>query len=131
MWADSDFVTGYWKQVRGNTKYADRTWIFPCSSKLPDMQVSIGGSGSATIPGSAFQGSAICGGRFLHIPSQAVLPLRNNQLNRSIYVSGACIGLLQDGNTGRGRGTMGNPFFESMFMVFDQSKPTIRFAPQA
>ncbi|KAL8828228.1 MAG: hypothetical protein Q9191_002718, partial [Dirinaria sp. TL-2023a] len=63
MWADSDFVTAYWKQVPGNTKYGGYTWLFPCSSALPDMQVTIGGGsgGSATIPGDAFKGAAIGG----------------------------------------------------------------------
>lgn len=64
MWADHDFVTAYWKQVAGNTKYDDYIWLFPCSSKLPDMQVTIGGGGSATIPGDAFKGAAVGGGEF-------------------------------------------------------------------
>lgn len=68
MWADTDFVTAYWKQVGGSSKYGDYTWLFPCGSKLPDMQVSIGSSGSATIPGDAFKGAPVGGGEFFFLP---------------------------------------------------------------
>ncbi|KAL8690392.1 MAG: hypothetical protein Q9218_004154 [Villophora microphyllina] len=56
MYADATFVADYWHQVAGNNYYGGYSWIFPCKSKLPDMQVSIGSSGSATIPGERFRG---------------------------------------------------------------------------
>ena len=46
-------------------------------------------------------------------------------------MAGACRGLLQEGTAGYGRGSIGGPFFLSMFVVFDQATPAIRFASQA
>ena len=46
-------------------------------------------------------------------------------------MAGLCLGLLQEGTLGYGRGNVGGPFFSSMFVVFDQATPAIRFAPQA
>lgn len=61
MYADESFVTNYWHQVVGNTNY--HSWIFPCKSKLPDLAVSIGSSGSATIPGDMFRGKEVGSGK--------------------------------------------------------------------
>ena len=62
MWAESEFVTDYWTQVPGSNKYRDYLWIFPCKARLPDMEISIGSSGSATIPGDSFKGASVGSG---------------------------------------------------------------------
>lgn len=62
MYADDDFVTAYWHQVTGSLNY--NSWTYPCKSKkLPDLTVSIGGSGSATIPGDMFRGEEVDSGK--------------------------------------------------------------------
>lgn len=61
MYADEKFVKDYWHQVTGSLLY--NSWIYPCSSKLPDLTVSIGSKGSATIPGDMFRGKKVGSGR--------------------------------------------------------------------
>ena len=61
MLADGEFVDAYWRQVP-NYKKLGGDYIFPCSSKLPDMEVSVGSAGAANIPGSRFKGPGVGSG---------------------------------------------------------------------
>ena len=61
MVADGKFVDAYWRQV-AKYKQLGSNYIFPCDSKLPDMEVSIGSAGAVTIPGSRFKGAGVGSG---------------------------------------------------------------------
>ena len=56
MLADGNFVDASWRQV-ADYKKVGGDYVFPCSSKLPDMKVSIGSAGAVAIPGSRFKGA--------------------------------------------------------------------------
>ena len=56
MLADGNFVDTYWRQVADYKKLGGN-YVFPCSSKLPDMKVNIGSAGAVIIPGSRFKGA--------------------------------------------------------------------------
>ena len=60
MWADSGFVLNFWNQVQGATQQ-NGYWVFPCSSWIPNMDVSVGGH-SHGILGTTFNSGQIADG---------------------------------------------------------------------
>lgn len=52
MLLDDDIVNAYWAQVSGNSTDSQGSITFPCSTKLPDFHIQLGGSYMATIAGS-------------------------------------------------------------------------------
>ena len=69
MLADGKFVDAYWRQV-ANSKKQGGNYVFPCSSKLPDMEVSIVSAGAVTIPGSRFKGAGVGSGESIFLLSR-------------------------------------------------------------
>ena len=69
MLADGKFVDAYWRQV-ANYKKLGGNYVFPCSSKLPDINVSIGSAGAVTIPGSKFKGVGLGSGESIFLLSR-------------------------------------------------------------
>ena len=69
MLADGKFVDAYWRQVP-NYKKLGAEYVFPCSSELPDMKVSIGSGGAVTIPGLRFKGAGIGSGESIFLLSR-------------------------------------------------------------
>ena len=53
MRADPTFVTNFWGQVNGSSDITG-IWTFPCDSKVPDLYVSFGRTGSHAIAGTTF-----------------------------------------------------------------------------
>ncbi|KAL8793226.1 MAG: hypothetical protein Q9195_004162 [Heterodermia aff. obscurata] len=54
MLADGKFVVVFWQQVADSKKLGGN-YVLPCSSKPPDMKISIESAGEVTIPGSSFK----------------------------------------------------------------------------
>lgn len=69
MLADGKFVDAYWRQV-ANYKKVGTDYTFPCSNKLPDINLNIGSAGAVTIPGSRFKGAGIGSGESIFLLSR-------------------------------------------------------------
>ncbi|KAL9594608.1 MAG: hypothetical protein Q9219_006938 [cf. Caloplaca sp. 3 TL-2023] len=102
MTADPAFVASFWSQVAGAMLY-DGYWIYPCSSYIPNMAVSVGQGQSHDILGTTFNAGQIG--------------------------EGVCRGALQGGAPGLVNAAA--PFFLTFFVVFNQATPSISFANQA
>ena len=60
MLVSDDMLAAYWNQVDGAQLSQDVGGvIFPCNTNLPDLQVAIGDSYMATVPGSVMNFSAV------------------------------------------------------------------------
>jgi len=112
--AHPDAVAAYWATVQGAkdlSKASDGSgWSFPCATTPSDLTMNFvapdGSVANATIPGKFLNGTGL-------------FDATNDP--------GMCTGAFQSDKGGSG--TVGYPFFHSMFTVFDQSKPQIGFAP--
>ena len=60
MYADPNFVDNFWHQVSGSTN-GTGSWIFPCNSRIPSMNVSVGNTGSHFILGTTFNAGLVEG----------------------------------------------------------------------
>jgi aspergillopepsin I len=99
-------VNAYYKQVSGaQNSYSVGGYIFPCSAKLPDFTVNIGGY-NAVVPGSLINYAQISTG------------------------SSSCYGGIQS-NEGIGLSIFGDIFLKSQYVVFDSEGPRLGFAAQA
>jgi Eukaryotic aspartyl protease len=60
MLVTDDLLVGYWNQVNGAQLSQEAGGvIFPCNTQLPDLQVAIGNSYMATVPGSDMNFSGV------------------------------------------------------------------------
>lgn len=105
MTVDAKIAQAYYAQVPGSvdTSGQGKGWTMPCQSIPPDLTLHIG-SGIALIPG--------------HL------------LNTNVTNGTDCIGALQ-GLTDGGWGNLANPFFLTQYVVFNQAKRSVSFAPFA
>lgn len=60
MFADPTFVNNFWAQVSGSSNKSG-SWTFPCSSKIPELQVGVGKAGSHAIAGTTFNAGPVKG----------------------------------------------------------------------
>lgn len=109
---DDAVVSTYYSNVNGATNIESAGgWVFPCSSKLPDLHIQLAPNFLGTIPGELINFNAVS-------------------------ESGAtCFGGLQS-NQGSGIQIFGDVMFKSMFTVFEQTggvggKRRVGFAPHA
>ena len=126
MLVTDEMLVGYWNQVP-DAQLSQEVGgvIFPCNSQLPDLQVAIGDSYMATVPGEGMNFSAVgkddtgtdC--KFILAPSECWLIM--------LLV---CFGGLQS-NQGLGFSIYGDVFFKSQFVVFDGSGPSVGIAPHS
>ena len=114
--ANEDVVRNYWAQVSGAQDSSNRqdasNWNFPCDSFLPDLTYNLlgpdGNFVNATVPGRFFNYTALyrqSGGNY----------------------DNTCKGGFN--SNGQGSGTMGYAFWHAFFTVFNQSAPSVSFAP--
>ena len=93
----------YWTAVKGS-QLQGSAWTFPCdTASLPDLTLNFAGGSSATIRGADLNNSAEAG------------------------MNNVCKGGLQA--TQNGIANAGAGFFGSYFTVWNQSEPSIWFAP--
>lgn len=106
LFLDDDIVNAYWAQVSVKSTDSHGSITFPCSTTLPDLQIQLGESYTATIAG--------------------------NLINYATAVGqpGYCFGGLQS-NTGQNINIFGDIMFQSQFVVFDAQNMQIGFAPHA
>ena len=62
MTADPAFVNIFWSQVGGAVNQ-NGYWIFPCSSYVPNMVISVGQGQSHEILGTTFNAGSIADGK--------------------------------------------------------------------
>jgi len=99
-----DIVSAYYGQVTGSSNsQSDGGYVFPCSAKLPDLTISIGGY-NAVVPGSFVN----------YAPASA---------------SGSCFGGIQSAGQ-QGFSIFGDIFLKAQFVVFDNNGPRLGFAPK-
>lgn len=98
----ADALSDYFGAVSGSGQDGNGNWYYPCGSQLPDLDVYFP-SGSVTIPGIALE-------------------------NGSGDAGSNCYTWM---GTANGQGSMGIPFFTSMYIEWDLSGPTMNFARQA
>jgi len=102
---DDSILNKYYAQVSGaQNSDEDGGWVFPCSSKLPNFSITVGGV-KQTIPGT--------------------------YINYSPIGDGNCYGGLQS-NAGLGLSIFGDIFLKSKYIIFDLStgSPRAGFAQQ-
>ncbi|KAI0201627.1 aspartic peptidase domain-containing protein [Astrocystis sublimbata] len=103
MLADPAIAEGYYKQVDGAQNNAQAGgFVFPCDSKLPDLQVAVGGE-MATVKG------------------------KDLNFAPADQAGTVCFGGLQAGQSG-GLQVYGDILFKSNFVVFDGGKNQLGFA---
>ena len=100
-----DALQNYFSGVPGSGQDSSGAWYYPCSATLPDLQLYFptanpNGPGTVYVPGSALV----------------------NEGNQS---GGNCYTWLAATD---GSGSLGVPFFTSMYVEFDMSQPALRFA---
>ena len=126
MLVTDEMLIGYWNQVPDAQLSQDVGGvIFPCNSQLPDLQVAIGDSYMATIPGEGLNFSAV-GKDNTGTDCKMMLPPKRCSLTIILV----CFGGLQS-NQGLGFSIYGDVFFKSQFVVFDGSGPSVGIAPHS
>ena len=104
----SDGVAAYWAQVSGAVKDASiNKWVFPCGAVTPDLTFNFASGGSRVILGAV---------------------LNPSTTSNQVSASGACIGGLQEPPNSP-TGSSGGAFFQAFFTIWNQSAPSITFAP--
>ena len=109
---DPNTALDYWKLVQGATYDSEiKQFIFPCNTAtLPDLTLNFNANTTATIKGAVLNGTS------------------------SAYKDGNCIGGLQTAQSqvesgGSPTFNSGYAFFASYFTVWNQSEPSLSFAP--
>ena len=107
MLADDSIVQGYYSQVQGaQFDTQARLFVYPCSSRLPDLSITIGTNYKAVIPGKLLNFQALdTAGR-------------------------QCAGALQS-NNGAKIQIYGDIFFKAQYTVFNIRNNTISLAPHS
>lgn len=103
LYLNASLVKIYYEQVSGWAKYQSY-YIVPCSATLPAFTMLVGND-TAVLEGS-----------------DLIIPTANMTNNDMLY----CLSILQPGH-----GIVGTPFFDKNYVVFNQSGPSISFAPFA
>lgn len=129
MYAEPGFVSAFWKQVQGASNESGQ-YTFPCSAKIPDLNIGLGNGKSYTIAGTTFNDGKVSGQ-----PGKTVSGVLADGINivlRSEFADhdyvGVCKGALQDQQ--QDFGFPGAPFFLTMFVVWNHNEPSIGFAHQ-
>lgn len=122
MIVDDAVAEAYYGTVEGAAfDQQQGMFTFPCNSQLQDLNVALGDSHMATIPGSLINFSqADANSKFTSVTSNESLANRNP----------ACLGGVQ-GNQGAGLQIYGDVMFKSQFVVFNIKDNTVSFAPHA
>ena len=102
----SDALDSYFAGVKGAGKDSSGTWTFPCGTTLPDLQLY-------------FPTADPNGPQTVYVPGSALV-------NTQSISGDSCYTWL--GATDGGSGSLGAPFFESMYVEWDMAEPAIRFA---
>ena len=109
---DDAVVSTYYSNVNGATNIETAGgWVFPCSSKLPDLHIQLAPNFLGTIPGELIN------------------------FNSASTSGATCFGGLQS-NQGSGIQILGDVMFKAMFTVFEQTggvggNRRVGFAPHA
>ena len=115
---DDAVINGYYSQVPGaEMSEQEGGVVFPCGTDLPDLNIALGPSNMATIPGSVLN--------FAEIPA-------GNSAKRAKRGNGAksCFGAIQS-SSGAGIQILGDVMFKAQFVAFNNGNNSIGFAPHA
>ncbi|KZZ99002.1 Peptidase A1 [Moelleriella libera RCEF 2490] len=101
--ADPAIVQGYYSQVQG-AQSTQQGVVFPCNTKMPDLNLDVGGKYMAKVSG--------------------------NDINFAPVGDGSCFGGLQASPISK-FGIYGDIFFKSQYVVFNVGNNTLGMAPHA
>jgi Eukaryotic aspartyl protease len=146
---DDVVAQAYWEQVPGAQQAASGSWVFPCSSPLPDLQLAVGPSYMARIPGALMnfgQTNAVGGGDNVVVGGARRRYARQSKSTNSkrdfiieVGVGDApqpaqggqmCSGGLQS-NHGGGKQIFGDVMFKAQYVVFNMGDASLSMAQHA
>jgi hypothetical protein len=126
MLVPEQMLTAYWTQVQGAVSSAEAGGIiFPCNANLPDLQVAVGPTYLATVPGS-FMNFANVG----EDTSGANCKRLSNLVVAKLTFVAVCFGGLQS-NGNLGFAIYGDVWFKSQFVAFQATGPSLGIAPHS